>query len=90
MGLKRAPSNVKGFKGDAPYLCRVSKKYPDFSGVILLLTRDTTKILVGSYTGTREDLRETYRNGASFPLGYGIALCHIIPLNKERKERGEE
>jgi len=90
MGLKRVPSNVKGFKGDAPYLGRVSKRYPDFSGVILLLTKYTTTILVGNYTGTREDLRETYKNGASFPLGKGIALCYVIPLNRERKERGEE
>jgi hypothetical protein len=88
MGLKRAPSNVKGFKGGAPYLGRVSERYPDFSGVILLLTRDTTTILVGKYTGTMGDLREAYKNGASFPLGQGIALCYIIPLNKEREMRG--
>jgi len=86
MGIERVIPNVKGFKGDAPYLGRISNRFPDFSRMILLVTKESTTILVGEYTGTREDLRETYTSGASFPSGEGIALGYITPLNKERGE----
>lgn len=80
----RLTEDISGSNKKYPYLARVSKAFPDFSTIVILVTDGKMTQVMGKYTGNEARLKERYIPGSVTIPGVNFAEDCLVPFNCER------